>query len=202
MKNPLFLLLLLPYWCFSQDYLKLQNGDIFNCKIISVSDSLVVFKRNGIIKKIPESSVTKIMYNAHVYNEHQIATQDTSSHYNFTKPLPSAIPPPPPNYSSDAKTTNLFALTFLVVAVGSGLYTAFLEEPSPFGYSSLDYLLAMEEYKAKKRAGNSVMVISAGASIAFLIASNYYTLKLAETNKKVITLKQQGLGVGLCYTFK
>ena len=86
MKNQLlFILFLFPYLGFSQDYLKLFNGDKLNCKIISVSDSMVVFQKNGITKILPEKEVKELFYNKEWVEVHDKRVPYSAFLYNLSQ---------------------------------------------------------------------------------------------------------------------
>ena len=208
MKNQLlFILFLFPYLGFSQDYLKLFNGDKLNCKIISVSDSMVVFQKNGITKILPEKEVKELFYNSKVYNEYQCVKQDSSTTYLLNR---DDIPKPKniykPDYLRDGKILTISGGAFAVLSLSAALGSKLLQPPiEPYYYTLdeyLDYIVAVEEYENKKNILIVTAIISGGLSIVCLAVSNYSLIKFIETKNQTLTLSQKGLGLGLCYTFK
>jgi hypothetical protein len=202
MKLLYILALISPLGCIAQDYIKLDNGDALNGKIVSVADSQLVFQRQGITKQIHLNRVTQLMYNSSVFHEHQTAVQDASLTYQFSKPHTS---PPPVDYLGNAKGFQVMGIGFLVLAAGSATYSLWLKQPiEPIAYLTpqdyADYKVELEDYRLKRDIANGVAIASASLSIAAIIMANHNLIKLHESKQTALSLRPGGFS--LVYTFK
>lgn len=200
----LFFLGLLPFMVQSQDVLKLKNGDVLNCKIEKVTDSTLVFTRNNVTKTIRQDDYTQIMYNKRVAIEKVRAPQDNSGSYVFADKYSKPIPPiTDPNAKLHAASAlNILGITFLAGACGLGYASLTLDKPQFDFYNPYQYPFEVDAYNGTKAMLNTSAAICAGTALACALIANQLTLTHIKKLNKHISLKQQGLGVGLTYSLR
>lgn len=210
MKSIITLLLLLPFICYSQDYIQLTNGDQFNCKIVSVSKSEVVILKDSTTRKIPYYLVSKFGYNTTLDKETTTKVDSTTkgTPYVFDTENGAEQEVPKIDFGLDG-ANSWYTLSMIsgIATIGLAIGNMAMTEPtlSPNDVSNADkvkqYYKDIDEYNSAKQILTNTIYITGAVGILSAAFGGLKTIQYLEKKNNRLSLNQNGLGIGLCYKF-
>jgi hypothetical protein len=211
MKLTLSVLFLLPFFAFAQDYVVLENGVQFNCKITSVTKDEVTVIRDSIAKRIPYYLVKRLEFNKSLQSENYPLRDSSISKPLVLEKESTSIPAIEMPELSAARAWNAASIVSGIAAVGFALYNSSISIPEMPKYDvnnpnklSSDvekYLKEVQAYAEQKDLSEKLMYLSATTSLLCALVSYSKVITVYETRKQSITFKGYNSGVSICYRF-